>query len=259
MRAGLDRLAGWLDGLSLLAVAGLVGRLAAEGRYWQYLNPKYLPLTAAAAVLLALLGLGAPFLRVSRFSLWRHAAFGLLLGLWLFGGADSFFSPDEDASVPTLAAAPRPADGEPSRLVLDGREYVKINIGELYGKAEAGETGGAWVTRGFVIRHPDLLDPAGELGLFRVSLFCCFADATTVGLVVTGVRPEEFRSGQWVRVFGRLEPRPLPEALAGLRVQGAFSTMIQARAVFRADRVEPVPPPEPAFMFDWRDDEPYAY
>ena len=174
----------------------------------------------AAAAGLALLGLAAPFLRVSRFDPWRHAAFVVLLGLGWGGGAESFFSPDETAPVSGLSA-PRPPETGPSRLVLDGREYVKINLGELFAKAEAGQGEGDWVVRGFVIRQADKLDPQGELGLFRVSLYCCFADATAVGLIVAGLPVEAFQSGQWIQVHGRLEPRVVSEDVAGLTVNSA--------------------------------------
>ena len=52
----LKVLAARLDGLAMLALAGFMGWLVAYGNYWMFLNPKFKPVTLAAAGILAVLG-----------------------------------------------------------------------------------------------------------------------------------------------------------------------------------------------------------
>ena len=62
----LATLAARCDGLAMLALAGFMGWLATAGNYWMYLNPKFKPVTLAAAVVLAVLAV--PLWRLVRHS-----------------------------------------------------------------------------------------------------------------------------------------------------------------------------------------------
>ncbi len=244
-------LLGRCDGLLLLGLALFMAWLVSGDAYWNYLHPRFMPLTAAAAAILAGLGLFALW-RPPRPSLSRTLAFAVMLGLALFSlpPADPFGSATDRAA----------AEEEP--VPEDEKGYVRINTGELYDVAENGELGNfpgpGFALRGFVRRDP-ALERLGCFGLYRVALYCCFADATAVGFAVRpgdGVMPED---GAWVRVLGKLEPAPGGAALPQPEVPGIFYASTLSGYVFHADRVVSVPAPREAFMFEWRQAEPYAY
>ena len=71
VRAGLKALGRRVDGLAMTALAGFLGWLVLAGNYWMYLNPRFKPVTGAAAVVLAVLGLYAVWRPVTRPSLGR--------------------------------------------------------------------------------------------------------------------------------------------------------------------------------------------
>lgn len=283
MAERLAWLAPWLDGAVLVLLAAFIFHLVWNGGYWYYLNPKFQWLTVTAGSVTLALGLLAPPRRARRLDFSRYLLFGILLWLCWFGGADTLFRPQARAGGLGGTQAPgheRPAlpgllDEEdapqgPSRVTRDGREYVRINVAELYDLSDKKAPQLAdtrYVLRGFVVRHPELLDSRDSVGLFRIALTCCFADATAAGFIVRDVSEAAARGGvqgpleggQWVNVYGRVEPETLPRTISELRVKGIFSTSIQPGWVLRAEAIEPIEPPEPAFMYAWRTQEPFAY
>ena len=154
-----------------------------------------------------------------------------------------------------------PADKVEPRLTLGDQEFIKINLGELFNISELGEPnqlGEHYVTRGVVKRSPEL-DEKGQFVLFRVFMWCCFADAVAVGFRVSYDHPEELPDGQWVNVYGKLRllPSELPEPK--MPVQGITSKAIKKGYEIAAHKVEEIEPPAIPFMFDFRKSEPYAY
>jgi len=246
-------LLGRTDGLLLLGLALFMAYLLSGDIYWHYLHPRFQPLTAATALVMAGLGFFA-LIRPPRPSGGRTLAFALMLGLALASlpAADPFGSRG-DASRTADEAEPVPEDEA---------GYLRINTGELYDLAENNELsrhpGPGFAVRGFVRRDPEL-DKRGFFGLYRVALFCCFADATAVGFAVRppdGILPED---GAWVRVAGRLEPLPGDAPLPDIQVPGIFYASTLPGFVFAADKAVAVPAPREPFMFEWRDAPPYAY
>lgn len=246
-------LPGRLDGLLLLALAGFMAVLLTGQVYWHYLHPRFMPLTAATAAILAALGVFA-LVRPPRPSGSRTLAFALMLALALVSlpAADPFGS-----------LGPSPGSADAAEPVPDAEKgYLRLNTGELYDIAETGELGKypgqGFALRGFVRRDPEL-DKLGLFGLYRVALFCCFADATAVGMAVRppdGVLPED---GSWLRAAGRLAPRPDGVTLPQPQVPGIFYASTLPGFVFEADLLTPVTPPPEPFMFEWRKEPPFAY
>jgi len=267
VRRVLAGLVARLDGLAMVGLAGFMGWLVLRGDYWLFLNPKFKPVTLTAAGLLLVLGGYAAWRPVSRPNLGRllcYVVLGAMVGL-TEGGTQAFSqaagSGDPFMVCPApLPAPPRPA--VPDHLTAGGQDFIPINTGELYDIAAKGH-GKAWDTayamRGFVYRAPDL-DAKGEFVLYRLAIWCCFADSTAVGF---RVRPPEGtplpEKGQWLVVLGRLADAPTDErreyALPGI----PFSS-ISPVAVFAAVRLDTATPaPEEVNMFEWRQAPPYAY
>lgn len=261
----LSALAARMDGLALLGLGGFLGWLVFAGEYWMFLNPKFKPVTATAAAILAGLGLFALRRPVSRPSLGRGLAYlALFCMLALVEGGTQALSrldtSDPFAACPLPAGTGQPA--APDRLVIDGTTYVPINTGELYDIAAKGHGPGfdrPYVLRGFVHRSPQLT-AKGQFVLWRLAVWCCFADATAVGFRMTPPPgtplPEDKR---WIVVYGRLA-----EAPAGQRreypLPGMPFSAINPAALFAASHLEPgSAAPEETSMFQWRTQAPYAY
>jgi len=248
-------LLGRADALLLLGLALFMAYLLSGETYWHYLHPRFRPVTATAALVMAGLGLFALF-RPPRPSGGRTLAFALMLGLALASlpAADPFGSRGEAWGVAEAEKAEEVPENETG--------YLRLNTGELYDLAENNELGQhpgpGFAVRGFVRRNPEL-DRLGLFGLYRVALFCCFADATAVGFVVRppdGALPED---GTWVRAAGRLDPSPGGAPWPEIQVPGIFYASTLSGYVFAADTVVAVAAPREPFMFEWRAAPPYAY
>ncbi|MHC1711747.1 MAG: DUF1980 domain-containing protein [Solidesulfovibrio sp.] len=262
----LKVLAARLDGLAMLALACFMGWLVAYGNYWMFLNPKFKPVTLAAAGTLAVLGAYAAIRPVSRPSLGRNLCYAaLLVMIVLTQGGVQIISQNVDSDpflVPPTLPAPDAPSPIPSRMIARGKEYIPINTGELYDIA-AKEHGAPfdrpYVIRGFVLRDP-ALDPKGEFVLFRLAIWCCFADSTAVGFKIKlppGSLPPADKS--WLVVYGHLADTPANQRQEYVMPGMSFSS-VAPTALFVADHTEAATPaPEETYMYQWRQEEPYAY
>lgn len=253
-----------LDGLAMVLFAGFMGWLGLWGDYWLFLNPKFTPLTLTAAVVLAVLGAYAAWRPVSRPSPSRllcYAALAAMIVLAQHGNNPFATATGTDPFAGCPAPAPvRPA--VPERLRFAGKDYVPLNAGELYDIAAKGH-GEAWTTayamRGYVLRAPDL-DAKREVILYRLAVWCCFADATAVGFRVRLPEGETLpENGQWLVVYGRLADAPEDERREYVLPGLPFSS-VSPTALFAADHLETATPaPEEINMYEWRKEPPYAY
>ena len=254
-----------LDGLAMTALAGFLAWLVLAGNYWMYLNPRFRPVTLSAAAVLAVLGLYASWRPVSRPSLGRGLCYAALCAMVVLSEGGTQLLSDNSDSDPFLVAPSLPAAPPTpvaSRLTAGGKEYVPLNTGELFDIAAKGH-GPAfdrpYALRGFVHRSPEL-DAKGEFVLFRLAIWCCFADGTAVGFRVrppAGAPLPEDKA--WVVAYGRLTDAPEDDrkeyALPGM----AFSSVAPA-AILAAEQVETAAvTPEEVYMFQWRQEEPYAF
>ena len=265
MKSTLRRLASRTDGLAMLALAGFMGWLALAGNYWMYLNPKFKPITLAAAIVLAVLGGYAAARPVTRPKLGRSLCYLLLLAMaGLTEGGFQTLSANID-SDPFNVPAPLPAPEKtptPARLAINGQDYIPINTGELYDIAAKGPSPAftrPYAVRGFVHRSPEL-DAAGQFVLYRLAVWCCFADGTAVGFRVRlpqGTPPPADKG--WVVAYGRLAEIPEADRQDVILPGMSFSSVAPA-ALLAADALEAKElVPEEAYMFEWRQEEPYAF
>ena len=152
-----------------------------------------------------------------------------------------------------------PLQGEPLKEKYPGR-WHNIPQGQLRSRlAEVPRDKKLVLMRGFVHRAPTL-DAQNEFVLYRLAIWCCFADATAVGFKVklpAGSPPPADKS--WLVAYGHLTEIPPEQRQEYTMPDMAFSSVAQA-AIFTADHLEALPlVPEQAFMFEWRQGEPYAY
>lgn len=255
MSASLRR---WALGLLLINLGGFMAALVASGQAWQFLNPKYQWLTGLTAGGLLLTGVVVPFDQRLRPRLTTLAA--LVVFAVIGGYAASGMVP---VAAPPGMATSAPQDTGPSRVTVQGQEYVRMNTAEAYLLAEKAQSAAQpplrIAVRGMVAHTPELT-ARGEMGLVRLSITCCFADALGVGLRVRGVEPGSTAPGSWLLVHGRLETLPDPDERVGAIVlPGVITTMLSSRMRLVAEAVEGIEPPAVPYMFEYRDKEPYAF
>lgn len=254
-----------LDGAAWLAMAGFMAWLTLSGDYWLFLNPKFKPVTLAAAAVLAVLAAYALYRPVSRPSLGRAAAYlclAAMVGL-THGGVQALSGQNDTdafALAPTLPT-PKP-EPTPARLRALGKDYIPINAGELYDIAAKGRSD-AWdkpyAMRGFARRDP-ALDAQNTFVLYRLAIWCCFADSTAVGFKVKLPPGTPLPADHaWTVAYGRLTDMP-PDQRGEYNLTGLTFSSIAPNALFAADAIELAPvPTEQVYMYEWRQAEPYAY
>jgi uncharacterized repeat protein (TIGR03943 family) len=251
----VKKLGGFIEGLLLFALGLAMSGLVRSDTYWLYLNPKFKWLTLTTGSILMLLGLMA--------AIWnRRPSLSRMIVFLVFGtiAAIGYLMPNP-TSPAFSSSLTEPAAEVESRLTFGSQEFIKINLGELYNISESGETneiGEHYVTRGIVKRSPEL-DGDGQFAIFRIFMWCCFADAVAVGFRVSYDHPDALTDGQWVKVYGTLRqlPAELPEP--SLSVMGITSKALNPIYEIAPYQVEKIDPPPIPFMFDFRKSEPYAY
>lgn len=251
----MKKLGGFFEGFILFTLGLAMSGLVTSDKYWLYLNPKFKWLTLTTGIILMLLGLTA-VIRNRRPDLSRTVVF------LVFGAIASIGYLRQNPTAPAFSSSPTETAAKvESRMTLGGQEYIKINLGELYNISESGEAdkiGEHYVTRGMVKRSPKL-DQEGHFVLFRVFMWCCFADAVAVGFRVSYSHPQEIADGQWIKVYGKLRqlPSELPEPT--VPVKGINAKALNKGYGIAAYKVEAIDPPPIPFMFQFRKSEPYAY
>lgn len=257
-----------IEAALLVLMGSFMVVLSRSSSYWHYINPKYAWLTCVAGVLVLVMGCGC-FFHVERKRKISELV-GLLVFLALAGVATSMprtFSSDSPAQKPaafsggslTQSYADEDASALEARLVIDDVEYVKINVAELI----AGETeghvaaGGNYAIQGAVVRTPEL-DQAGYIGVGRLLISCCFADATGVVCLVKVDAPEMYAPGDWVRVAGRLR-ESTDFSGRELAVTGALTAVRSEHLIMDSVQVSSQQVEGMPFIFEIRGEEPYTY
>ena len=254
------RLASSVESLCLLGLAAFMVWLLLGGDYWMYLNPRFKGLTWAAAGALALLG-GYGLWRTSPRATWLRAGlFVFTLALCVLS-AVAVREGTEKMGVDSQAMQEAETPLEP-RVKKRGLEYIRINLGELYdivGKPQPELIGLDYAVRGFVRRSPEL-DAEGEFVLYRVALYCCYADSTAVGFRVRPAKGEKLpENGAWVVAYGKLERLDSPRPDAGESLGGSAFSSVNEDYRIAASLIEAEKAPGMGMMYEWHPQEPYAY
>ncbi len=247
------------EGALLLILGGMLLFFASGSLYQTLLNPRFSILSAITGGGLMLLGLvllcwplGFELVRVLSFTAiillfalvmiypLQHSQQGLTVGAQgvpLYPDAQEQFLPRE---------------------TKNGQEYIRINLGELFDIAEVGSEqlrGQHYLVRGVLMAAEGDSQPV----ILRTAISCCLADAVSVGFEVV-TSQNELPDRQWVNLYGVLvaddensteeDERSLP---------GVSFSAIHTVYRFKAEIIEPINPPEVPFMFEFRQQEPYAY
>ena len=151
--------------------------------------------------------------------------------------------------------------GHRSRLILNGVEYTKINLGELYQhclNAKTDKMTGHYVVRGVVRRTPEL-DGSSQFALIRTAVVCCHSHAAPVGFRVDYNRSLELRDGQWIKVYGTLKRLSPDLPSPNLHSIGLLFTRFNKSYGIVPQEIVKIPKPEAPYILKFKDSEPYAY
>ena len=261
MVVGRTRLWASLEGLAVAGL-GLFMLVMAFGQdYWMLLNPKFRWLTGSSGGLLLLVGLAVALAAGRRAGPWRTLALAALLSICLAWDQGAFTAPGMGEVVGPFSQAQKQRIA--SRETWEGREYVKINLAELFLLAENGDPAKVeqnYVFRAQVVETPNLRSH-GHFAAVRLSVWCCLADAVWVGMLVGPPEGQFPPMASWVKLYGRLQPRENQPAKSEAVVDKNTNRMsaINQRYWFQAQRVEPIKQPAVPYMFQTRSREPYAY
>ncbi len=245
----LRRFGGILEGLIITVIGLYMGLLVLFGDYWRYMNPRFKWLTGTTAALLFLMGTIAAFFPTRQPKLSRIVIF--LLFVRLLTVADL-----------GISLAPRLGmDLQPSRVSVEGTEFIRINLAELYALAERrdpAQTTAHYAVRGMV-RKSEALESSGQFALVRTAVFCCLADSLFMGLRIQDNETDSLTDGEWVEVYGTL--RPLPHKLPdpGLPPVGIHMTILCDSHALIPSKIVRIKEPEVPFIFEFKDREPYAF
>ena len=255
---------GLLEGLVLAAVGLYMLALADSDAYWLLFNPKYRWVTATGGTGITLAGAALFFFPAQRPGATRLAAWVLLVGMLAGYAPQQTAAPAGSLTGTTYGSLTGNIPDRDPRETYDGREYVRLNVAELFFVANEQRTDHAtdYVTRGMVRRAPDL-DAAGQIGLMRVAVTCCLADAVGLGVRVAVDDPSRFADGSWLKVWGRLRAEPLPAKNKNIfrrwPTGPGVLTALDREQVLVPDHLEREERPGLEYVFDIRRSEPYAY
>lgn len=254
------------EGAILLCLGGLMAALAHSRHYWNFLNPRFSPLTLAAGVALCVCGLALllrpePGRGTTPRLLRQVALLGFLcLAATAWDQAASELPPGVATSSDLPSANPvPPVKPVAPRVTRDGVEYLRLNLAELYIMLDKGRTD---YPAHFVVRAR-LTRPAalgGEALLSRIAVTCCLADSLDLGFLAHGL--DGIQDGQWVEVYGRLEPLDAAgkkaAAAAGAGSELSLRVVNPSQRVM-AEHAEVIATPDPPFLFEFREQEPFAW
>jgi len=238
-----------LDGAFVLGWGLYMLLLSQTEAYTAFMNPKLRPLTAAAAVGFCIVGAAFLVRPQGRAHVLRTLCFALLGVLALLAGNGALKGSAALAVKPPTEVQ---ADPDPN-LVRNGNRYLKTNPARLFLSLQTGQAAPSdqrYATRG-IVRRSDQLDRLGKFALLRGNMVCCLADAIAMGMMVASDGLPPLPDGDWVLVFGRVQPLPEPTLITGLGVTGEVSfSMVYDKAFLVADAVEKMKPPRFPYVFE---------
>jgi len=255
------------EGLCLVCLGVFLAALASSRFYWYFLNPKFSPLSLGAGTLLAVCGLalllrpesgrGTParmlrqavvlgFLCLAAFAVEQIAREPLPGVLNPASAEDSARTPETEAPVPL-------------RVTKNGVQYLRLNLAELYIMLDKGRTDypAHFALRVQVGGAPGL-EQRGLALVKRTAVVCCLADSLELAFLVTGLGSAQ--PGDWLEVFGHLEPLTDKAALKALPNGGGPSIrVVNPNFRIQAEAVDPTPAPDFPYLFEFREQEPFAW
>jgi uncharacterized membrane protein YcgQ (UPF0703/DUF1980 family) len=144
---------------------------------------------------------------------------------------------------------------------MDGLEYIRINLAELYSLCKGPQSdklAQRYVVRG-IVRRSKPLNRLGQVAVLRNLVFCCLADSFGVGFRVKYDRLDELADGQWVEVYGTLRrlSQKLPDPRLHIKDMRYFE--LNDSHILVPTKIVRISEPEIPFIFEFRKCEPYAF
>ena len=174
------------------------------------------------------------------------------------GRQEMTFYPDGNITVNDVGGK-RLIKGE-SRELLNGKEYIKINLSELSDicvNQDAGKLKANYVLRGSVFREARL-DAAGRFGLVRLGIFCCAVHAVPIGLLVRDEKHNEPHKDEWVKVYGHLQK--MAGQTAKVNNSDPYAAVKEEYIIVPDKIVEIRIPSDPyIYLYNCQQREPYYY
>lgn len=258
MNKGIPRRFPSLEGLLLITLSLAMILLMASGNHWLYLSPRFEWLSCVTAGLLLLVGIVATMQPGRCLKASSTIIFGTFVVLGVAGNA--------------VVLEPRPADwgfyrphratDEEPYKTFNGVDYTRINLAELYEIAEMHpdkhET--LYVVRGLVQRTPQW-DAQGEFLLVRTLVWCCLADAISVGFRIQDFPRDSNlpESGQWIELYGSIKKAAVESETLLPQTLQSLPANIHPVHVFVPLHAALIEEPEISFIFEVRNAAPYAF
>jgi hypothetical protein len=238
-----------LDGMLVLGLGLYMLLLSQTEAYVAFMNPKFRPLTAAAAVGFCIVGAAFLVRPDGRTGVLRTLCFAILAVLALHAGSGSL----KNAGGFAVKAPPEVRIDPDPHVLRNGDPYLKSNPARLFLLLQTGHSTPSdqrYVTRGIVKRSVQL-DQLGKFALLRGNMVCCLADAIAMGMMVAADGLPPLRDGDWVVVFGRVQtlPEPSPITDLGGTREVPFS-MVYDKALLVAEAIEPMERPRFPYVFE---------
>jgi uncharacterized repeat protein (TIGR03943 family) len=253
----MSKIGGVAEGLILLVIGCYAGALVFGDEYWRFLNPRFKWLTGLTAAMFLATGAVAVWKPGRKSGLSRIVVFLLFISLL---GIEIHARELRDAKTRPSSRSLSAPEQAP-RVTLDGVEYVRINIAELFLQCEKRQPGLSdqrFVTMGMVKRNAEM-DRLGQILLVRKMVTCCVADAIGASLRVQVEGQEQPLDGQWVEVYGRVKDAREPSSETRLGIEGMRLVAICQSCRLIPTGIHPVAEPDIPFIFEIRESEPYAY
>ena len=238
-----------LDGAFVFGLGLYMLLLSQAEAYGAFMNPKFRPLTAAAAVGFCLVGAAFLLRPHGKADVLRTLCFAMLAVLALHAGSGSLKGSTGFAAKPPAEVR---TDPDP-HVVRNGDSFLKSNPARLFlllqtGQAVPSDQG--YVTRG-IVKHSAQLDRIGKFALLRGNMVCCLADAIAMGIMVSAEGLPALRDGDWLVVFGRVRLLPDPSPITDLGGTGEVPfSMVCDKAFLVAEAVEKMERPRFPYVFE---------
>jgi len=238
-----------LDGALVLGLGLYMLILCQTEAYAAFMNPRFRPLTAAAAVGFCLAGAAFLLRPDGRSDGLRTLCFAILAVMAAHAGSGSLKGAAGFAAKPPAEIR---TDPDPY-LVRNGDSYLKSNPARLFLSLQTGQAAPPdqrYVTRG-IIKRSAQLDRIGKFALLRGNMVCCLADAIAMGMMVSTEGFPVLRDGDWLVVFGRVQllPEAFPITDLGGTGEVPFS-MVFDKAFLVAEAIEKMEQPRFPYVFE---------
>jgi uncharacterized membrane protein YcgQ (UPF0703/DUF1980 family) len=245
----MKRILSVLPSFVLLALGIFLFYLIGSGNYEHFLHPRFMWLSGIAGALLTVAGL-----------------------ITLKGGLKLSLSTVIIVTIFTVMCLVAPsvkmhgAENHSGRVVMNGIEYIPINIAELYMQLYNSPPkvlktimeSNHYLFQGYIYKN-DQLGKVGNFAVVRAVMSCCIADACTYGFRIQSRDSGLYTNDECVKIYGHMvkfKPDGLERTIDYPMVANSD---IKDDIQFVPEKIEPEQEPNHPFIVRWENKEPFAY